>query len=130
MRILDGSLLPRRALAVATAFAAAYLVLLTGQRALDAYRINQEVEGVRREIVALRGRNVTLQAELTGGRIDEDIERVAREELGLTKPGDRPIILIWPEQPEPPAEAPVSSTIAEPNWRSWLRLFFQVDSRS
>src|SRR5262245_26146938 len=96
MTTLRTHALPRRLLAVGTALIALYLVLLTGQRALEAYRVQQEVEGMRGEIESLRARNVALQAELSGGRLDEDIERIAREELGLARPGDKPVILVWP----------------------------------
>src|SRR5437870_2868856 len=89
--------LPRRLLAIGTALFALYLVLATGQRALDEYRVQQQVEGVRREVVSLRARNLELQAELSSGRLDEDVERIAREELGLVRPGDQPLILIWPD---------------------------------
>ena len=114
----------RRLLAVGTGLAVLYLVLLTGQRALDAYRANQEVETMRREIDALRSRNAELQVELSSGRLDEDIERIAREELRMFRPGEQPVTLIWPggrlrgqTDSEAPAQPP------EPNWRSWLRLF-------
>jgi len=119
-----GRSFPRRLLAVGTGLAVLYLVLLTGQRALDAYRANQEVETMRREIDALRSHNAELQAELSSGRLDEDIERIAREELRMVRPGEQPVTLIWPggrlrgqTDSEAPAQPP------EPNWRSWLRLF-------
>src|SRR5947207_15867337 len=83
---LSARSLPRRLLAVGTALIALHLIVLTGQRALDAYRVQQEVEGMRQEIDSLRARNVELQAELAGGRLDEEIERIARQELGLVRP--------------------------------------------
>ena len=119
--------------AIMTGLAALYLVLLIGQRALDAYRINQEVESIRREIVELTTRNLDLQAELSSARADEEIERIAREELGYVRPGDRSIILLWPDGHPPTNEqSPVvpsaGVTGLEPNWRAWLRLFVDLDS--
>ena len=119
-----GRSLPRRLLAVGTGLVVLYLVLLTGQRALDAYRVNQEVETMRREIDALRARNSELQAELSSGRLDEDIERIAREELRMVRPGEQPVTLIWPGgSPGRQADGEASAAPIEPNWRSWLRLF-------
>jgi cell division protein FtsB len=119
-----GRALTRRLIAVATGLASVYLVILTGQRALDAYRANQEVQAVHADIVKLRARNIELQNQLASGQIDEDIERTAREELGLTKPGDHPIILVWPPGTRPSAPAPAAATpVEEPNWREWLHLF-------
>jgi cell division protein FtsB len=130
---LDRGLLPRRMIAILTGLAALYLVLLIGQRALDAYRINQEIESVRREVVSLQTHNLELQAELSSARADEEIERIAREELGYVRPGDRPLILLWPDGHPPTSENASAAATAgvaapEPNWRSWLRLFVDLDS--
>ena len=124
----SGARIPRRAIAVGTGLFAVYLVALTGQRALDAYRVRQEVEGVRREIASLRSRNIELQTELASPRVDEEIERTARQELGLARPGDHPVVLIWPSgMPDTTPRGEKRSPDAEPNWRNWLRLFFDVD---
>ena len=121
----DSRSLPRRILAAGTGLAVLYLVLLTGQRALEAYRINQDVDGARREIEALRTRNIELQAELSSGRLDEDIERIARDELGMVRPGDRPVVLVWPEETRRRgSEANQTAASPEPSWRTWFRLFF------
>jgi cell division protein FtsB len=130
---LERGLLPRRMIAIITGLAALYLVLLIGQRALDAYRINQQIENVRHEISSLQSRNLELQADLSSARADEEIERIAREELGYVRPGDRPIILLWPEGHPPVAESAPAPTLSsassrEPNWRSWLRLFVDLNS--
>jgi cell division protein FtsB len=117
--------LPRKILAAGTGLAVLYLVLLTGQRALEAYRINQDVDAVRRDIEALRARNIALQAELSSGRMDEDVERIARDELGMVRPGDHPVVLVWPDgSTRRSAEAAEPRPLAEPSWRTWLRLFF------
>ena len=121
-------LLPRRALAVGTALATVYLVFITGQQAVQAYQYNQQVADARAEIVQLRSRNLQLQAELSQGRSDEEIERIAREELSLVKPGDHPIALAWPDGI--PAEKTTTPSLPEPNWKGWLRLFVDVDTPS
>ena|SRR5438445_536958 len=121
----DNHTLPRKMLAAGTGLAVLYLVLLTGQRALEAYRINQEVDTARHEIEALRARNIELQEELSSGRADEDVERIARDELGLARPGDQPIVLVWPDgSAKKPTDRAGARSAAEPNWRTWLRLFF------
>jgi cell division protein FtsB len=120
--------LPRRLLAIGAGLASVYLVIITGQQALQAYRANQEVEAVRREIVTLRARNIELQNELVSPKLDEDIERTAREQLGLARPGEHPVVLVWPSgtRDAPPPVA-VPTAVAEPNWREWLHLFVDAD---
>ena len=121
----ESHVLPRKLLAAGTGLAVFYLVLLTGQRALEAYRMNQEVEAVRHDIDALRTRNVQLQAELSSARLDDDIERIARDELNMVKPGDQPVVLVWPDgNPKKGDDQPPARPSSEPSWRSWLRLFF------
>ena len=112
----------RRLVAVGAGLVTIYVILLTGQRALDAYRMRQQVDAVRQEIAKLQARNVALQSDLAGGRAEEDVERIARQELGLVKPGDHPVALVWPAG-QPPAEppAPAPTLVVEPAWRAWLR---------
>jgi cell division protein FtsB len=102
-----------------------YALVATGQKALDNYRLNQEVDGLRAEVIALRSENLTLQQQIEGARGDAAIEALAREQLGLIKPGDHAVIVAndrpptakpTPVAPPPPA--------APPTWRQWLDLFF------
>ena len=120
-------LMTRRVAAIAICLASVYLMMLTSQRALDAYRITAEVDAVRREILALRTRNSDLQAELSSGRSDEDIERIAREDLGFVKPGDHAVILLWPNRDSPGAAPRTLEEAGAPNWREWFRLFVDLD---
>jgi len=123
-----GLQLSRRLLAIATGLTALYLVFLTGQRAIEAYRINREVDGIRQEIVRLRDRNVVLQAQLASPRTDEELERVAREEMGLARPGDHPVVLLWPESSSRTARAIAEpGTSSMPYWQAWVRLFVDLD---
>ena len=113
----------RRLLAVMAALLAVYLVLLAGQRAVDGYRARQEVTAVRKEIDQLRSQNINLQMDLRAERQDEEIERVARGELGMVQPGDRPVVLLGPTatpRDEPP---PGSATRPQSHWQAWLHLF-------
>ena len=112
----------RRLIAVAGGLVTIYVILLTGQRALDAYQMRQQVDAVRQDIARLQTRNLALQSELAGGRADEDVERIARQELGLGKPGDHPVALIWPAG-HPPTDqpGPALTAVPESGWRAWLR---------
>src|SRR3954453_21117584 len=71
-----------------------YALVATGQKAVDNYQLNQEADGLRSDVVALRARNIQLQQQIEQARTDTAIETIAREQLGLIKPRDHPIVLI------------------------------------
>jgi cell division protein FtsB len=102
-----------------------YALVATGQKALDNYRLNQEVEGLRVQVVGLRETNIQLQQEIEQARGDTAIETIARQQLGLIKPGDRPLVLIaqQPQQDAAPAAAPTPAP-PPPPWRQWWDYFF------
>lgn len=60
------------------------------------YQLSREEAALRTDITRLREENLRLQAELKDVRSDAYIESVAREQLGLVKPGDRAIVLVGP----------------------------------
>jgi cell division protein FtsL len=102
-----------------------YALVATGQKALDNYRLNQDAEALRAQVVGLRQENIRLQQQIEQARTDSAIETLAREQLGLIRPGDRPIVLVSPEpqpavaaEPAPPAAPPL------PAWQQWWAYLF------
>ena len=120
-------LLLRRLVAIGTTLIAVYLLLLTGQRALDAYRLQREADAIRQDIVTLRTRNLELQRELGSDRQDFEVERIAREELGFARPGDHPVVLVWSEHRRPSQDPPPKQEQVRPTWQQWLDLFIDPD---
>lgn len=105
-----------------------YALVATGQRALDNYRLNQQTEALRAEVLGLRAENIQLQQEIEQARTDTAIETIAREQLGLIRPGDRPVVLVSsaassspPSAPPAPAPPPAA---APPAWRQWWDYLF------
>jgi cell division protein FtsB len=118
----------RRIVAIGVTLIAVYLLLLTGQRALDAYRLRREAEALRQDIITLRTRNIELQRELASDRRDLEVERVAREQLGYARPGDHPIVLMWTEDPRRPAVPPPRTREQDrPVWQEWINLFVDTE---
>ncbi len=128
MRNRTASGAPRRVIAVCAGGLVLYLAVLSGQRALDGYRARQQVVAAVQEIENLRQQNMELQFELQQTLQPSEIETMARTELGFVRPGDHPIVMLWPEG-KPPTESPraTTSTAGAPRWRSWLRLFADLD---
>src|SRR2546430_17041778 len=71
-----------------------YALVATGQKAADNYRLNQEADGLRSDIVALRAENLQLQQDIEHARPDSAIDTIARDQLGLGKPRDPPLLLV------------------------------------
>ena len=85
---------------VLAAFGAATVIVLGygGQSLARVWHMKREVDGLEREIAGLRAETERLAAQVTRLRSDPDsIEKIAREELGLVKPGER--ILKLPPSP-------------------------------
>jgi cell division protein FtsL len=113
-----------------------YALVMTGQKAVENYQLNQQADALQAQIASLRAQNVQLQQQIEDARTDTAIETIAREQLGLIKPGDHPLVLVTDgsavaaqvasgtapagvaAQPSTPAPPP------EPTWRQWWDYFF------
>jgi len=85
---------------ITAAFGAAAVLMLAygGQSLARVWQMKHEVESLEREIVTLRAETGRLTATVNRLRTDPDfIEQVAREDLGLVKPGER--VLKLPPSP-------------------------------
>ena len=85
---------------ITAAFGAAAVLMLAygGQSLARVWQMKHEVESLEREIVTLRAEAGRLTATVNRLRTDPDfIEQVAREDLGLVKPGER--VLKLPPSP-------------------------------
>ncbi len=60
------------------------------------YKLRVEIESLQRELGAIELRNQQLEEEIKNWQSPEYVERVAREELGLVKPGETVYILAQP----------------------------------
>ena len=100
-----------------------YAGITVADRWYQSYLLAPEEAELRVEINELRLENLQLQATLVRAKSDQAIESVAREQLGLVRPGDRAFALVGP----PPAPRPPSDPYAwptarpeKPQWRRFL----------
>jgi cell division protein FtsB len=73
-----------------------YALYATGVKAMENYQLVLQADQLRTDVVRLRDENVSLQAQIVVSRSDPAIESIARQELGLVKPGDRALSLNTP----------------------------------
>lgn len=66
------------------------------RNALENYQLKQEISALEKRLVVLELRGKELEKEIAEWQSPENIERVAREELGLVKPGEVMYIISEP----------------------------------
>jgi cell division protein FtsB len=93
------------------------------------YLLGLEEQGLRREIELLREANLRLQADVTLARSDAQIEKIAREQLNLVKPGDRPILLVGPTAAQLDEDAGQRAAPSMPERPAWRRLLDAIFKR-
>ena len=106
----------------------AYGAYSIGDRWYQNYLLTQQENEIRVEVQRLREENLRLQRELNVARSDAGIEKVAREQLGLIRPGDTSIQVVGPAG-APAGSAPVVQRAAQagqppapaPERPGWLR---------
>ncbi|HHT37148.1 MAG TPA: septum formation initiator family protein [Firmicutes bacterium] len=64
-----------------------------GKGFMEHHRLRKEIARLTNEIQALELRNAQIREEIEYHRSEEYIEKVAREELGLVKPGETRFII-------------------------------------
>ncbi len=104
-----------RLVTAAFGLAAAATLVYGGQSLARVWQMKHEVESLEREIVTLRAETKRLMALVDRLRSDPDyIEQVAREDLGLVKPGEK--VLKLPPSPASPLQGP-AGTLPGPGGR-------------
>ncbi len=87
-------------LAAGAAGALLLLALLGDNGVLALWRLRAEVAALQRDVQALEAENDRLRQAIAELRDDPAVlERIAREELGLVRPGER--VLRFPRSPRP-----------------------------
>ena len=120
---------------------ALFLVIDFGRRATAGYYVSQTEKRLDAEIEALLEQQEALKQRLEYVQTDEYVERWAREQAHMVRPGDRRLIVITPPASSAPEQdpQPVESTLPNsvtaqtvatepvPNWHRWWRLFWDTE---
>lgn len=76
-----------------------------GRVTLEAYQLGLQRQQLQGEVSALQTENRQLKARVDDLQTDSAIERLARQELGWTRPGDV-LVIVSGQRPAPGSEAP------------------------
>jgi cell division protein FtsB len=81
----------------------------------------RSVEATQQQLSALEAENRQLEAEIAALSTDEEIERVARDQYGLVRPGETGYVVVSPPgEPAAQETTPVPSVDDRPWWtRLW-----------
>lgn len=125
---MKGGLLANRVFVVLAIPLLAYLSFATARKAMEVYQLNQQASQIRQEIGQLKDRNAELRRQTEYLQSPEYVEKVAREQLNLVRPGDIPLVLVHSSgkepTPEPVPTPPEVRTSSHPNWQRWWNFFF------
>ena len=100
-----------------------YFLVSVTQRTAQVYQLRQEEVRLQREVGSLEARHQQLVEQRDRLQSDPDIEKIAREQLNLIKPGETAVIVlpnkeaITLAQQQQPLAVPQQE--APPFWKSW-----------
>lgn len=88
--------------------------------------VSQRLDMEAASLATLQKENMQLKKELAQSGSPEAVEEIARDKLGLSRPGET-VMVIPPEDIDrllAAQQVPVKVN-KEPNWQGWLKLFWQ-----
>lgn len=113
----------RRTLSGLLALAALVAVVVTAAGIFPFRQIiadRRTVSLAQEKLLALRGENSHLEAEVAALQSDVEVERLAREQFGLVRPGEIAYVVVSPEGEEAVA-AEAEPTLDRPGEQPWWR---------
>jgi cell division protein DivIC len=115
----------RRTLSGLLALAALVAVVVTAAGIFPFRQIiadRRSVALAQEQLLAMRAENGHLEEEVAALQSDEEVERLAREQFGLARPGETAYVVVAPPgeeaaAPEPEPEPTLARTGEQPWWR-------------
>lgn len=129
-----GSVRPtyRHVFAVLAVVVSLYFGVRTSNAVLADRALAVQLGNAQGTVDTIKQQNAALSAQLNYQQTAAYAEQVAREQLGLMKPGDHVVHVQVAAAPQTVAPAVVTApessshaAIVRPNWQRWLRLFSQ-----
>jgi cell division protein FtsL len=99
-----------------------YLVVSVGKVIYQSYSVNKEVDDLKLEITELRKLNKEQAEKILYYQSPSFREKIARERMGLQKPGEEVIVIVPEEKPKVTEENP-DEKLSNP--QKWWNFFFK-----
>jgi len=99
-----------------------YLLYVVGKTLYQGYQVRQEVENLKVSIENLSESNRDLSSKIIYYQSASYREKIARERMGLMKPGEEVIVILPEEKPKVVGKDEDDSL---PNYQKWWNFFFQ-----
>jgi cell division protein FtsB len=115
----------KKALAIAGLIVLAYLILDLNHRVSDLVRITSERDTMATEVYNIQQTEQVLQTQIAYANSDAAVEKWAREDAFMARPGEHPIVML-PDDKYTPSPEPTQQVTQEvlQNWQIWSELFF------
>ena len=116
-----------KVVAIVTFTLVAILTVDFGRKALERYQVQRQVEWLEEQVTIEQERNEALQERLDYVSSDAYVEKTARENLKLVKPGEAAVVVIpgSTEETSPSGQAAGPESGREepkPYWQQWASL--------
>jgi cell division protein FtsB len=115
----------RKILAVLGLVVLAYMVLDLNHRVSELMRLTSERDAMATEVSQIKQTQAFLESEIAYANSDAAVEKWAREDAYMARPGEHPIIMMPdPKYTPQPTVEPVTTPVMLENWQIWGELFF------
>ena len=101
----------------------AYLLFVVGKTLYQSYQVRREITGLQNDIINMKAANKDLSEQILYYQSSSYQEKIARERLGLQKPGEQVIVILPEPKPKIVEKDPYDSI---PNYQKWWNFFFKA----
>ena len=108
----------------------AYFLVAFGEQAWKARQLDGEVAERQAAVDQMQAQNAALKSQLqeySSGEYLSYVERAARRDLNLSRPGETVLLVRWQNSvsatPSPQPSTAVAAPVKQTNWSKWLSLF-------
>ena len=109
-----------RLLRLGTIFVCLYLIVTIAASMVDLWRAGDKFTSRQQKLAQLQAQQRDLLREKKKVESPDYLEKIARDDLGLSKPGEE--ILVIPPELLADHNSVAASGDATPNWEKWARL--------